>query len=243
MRFPYTKLVCVLFLVNALVCSVPGILADSGPQIAHETFDAVENRVSARNDSVGAALSESRNKRSDITGRLKPQEGKRLGGDFGIRSQGSVSGQWMTTVLGLGIVLGLILCFAYAFRKHLPVATRILPSDVVEILGRRFIDQRNCVQLIRCGRRILIVAHSPTHGLQTLGEVTDPVEVDSLAGRCRQVAGSSTTNRFEQIVAGQVHAGANREMVDGGDGLEMPALESSSKWFDRQSAQGRRANA
>ena len=95
----------------------------------------------------------------ELTGKLKPQVRSKTSSQ-GTRSSAARSpmGQWMTTCLGLAMVLGLICSCAFAFRKHLPQATKILPPDVVEVLGRRFIDQRNCVQLIRCGNRILIVS-------------------------------------------------------------------------------------
>jgi len=158
----------------------------------------------------------------ELTGKLKPST-RRISpsGSGGNRSSTSTaSGQWMTTLLGLSIVIGLILSFAYAFRKHIPLATKILPPDIVEVLGRRFIDQRNCVQLIRCGNRILIVAHSPTHGLQTLGEITDPVEVDALAGRCKQTETASTTSRFEELVAGQFRSKRDRTTPNTESNLE-----------------------
>jgi flagellar biogenesis protein FliO len=164
----------------------------------------------------------------ELTGKLKPPSRRKSISTSSSRSSSTTdTGQWMTTILGLTIVLGLILSVAYAFRKHIPLATKILPPDVIEVLGRRFIDQRNCVQLIRCGNRILIVAHSPTHGLQTLGEITDPVEIDSLAGRCKQSDTASTTSRFEELVAGQFRTKRDKTVTDSGPSLEAEHLPES----------------
>jgi flagellar biogenesis protein FliO len=55
----------------------------------------------------------------------------------------------------------------------------------VDVLGRRNVDSRHAVTLLRCGSRILVIGFSP-QGMQVLTEMTDPVEVDFLTGLCRQ---------------------------------------------------------
>lgn len=191
-----------------------------GNQIEHALGRSESlNTAKGRTEAISTA---ERVEKNDLTGRLKPPVRRKSSPDTATRTAvQSPLGQWMTTLLGLSIVLGLILSFAYAFRKHIPLATKVLPPDIVEVLGRRFIDQRNCVQLIRCGNRILIVAHSPTHGLQTLSEITDAIEVDTLAGRCKQSDTSSMTSRFEELIAGQFRS--SREPSAGGE------IENSGK--------------
>ena len=102
------------------------------------------------------------------------------------------------TVLGLAFVLCLILIVAAWAKRHLPEANRALPSEAVQVLGQRPIGQRQIVQLIRCGSRILILGSTP-NGLTTLSEVTDPVEVDYLAGLCRQDQPNSVTSAFSRL--------------------------------------------
>jgi hypothetical protein len=58
------------------------------------------------------------------------------------------------------------------------------------VLGRRSLDNRHAVTLVRCGSRVLVLGFSP-QGMHTLAEVTDPVEVDFLSGLCRP-SGEST---------------------------------------------------
>jgi len=172
-----------------------------------------------------------------ITGKLKPPTRQRSNpSSAGSVKKVSPAGQWITTSLGLAIVIGLILSCAYVFRKHIPLATKILPPDIVEVLGRRFIDQRNCVQLIRCGNRILIVAHSPTHGLQTLAEITDPIEVDSLAGRCRQSESLSTSRRFEELVSQQFRSGEDSSPLADDLSEVLPGQPASRTWRNRPSS-------
>lgn len=91
---------------------------------------------------------------------------------------------WGTTIWPLVIVIALIGFGARWLKSHSPSAARGLPSDAFDVLGRKAIDQRTSVVLARCGSRILVLSLSP-QGLQTLAEITDPVEIDCLAGLCR----------------------------------------------------------
>jgi len=95
------------------------------------------------------------------------------------------TGSLWRTIGALLVVLTLFLAGAKLWRKQIPVANIGLPTEAIEILGRKSIEPRLFVYLIRCGSRILVVGSS-ADGLQTLAEVTDPVEVDYLAGVCRR---------------------------------------------------------
>jgi hypothetical protein len=52
--------------------------------------------------------------------------------------------------------------------------------------------------LLRIGNKMLLVAIS-AGGAETLTEITDPLEVDRLAGLCQQQSPHSSTNAFKQI--------------------------------------------
>lgn len=91
---------------------------------------------------------------------------------------------WSATVLPLLFVVGLIVVGARYLKSRSPNAARGLPSEAFEVLGRKAIDARTSVLLARSGNRLLLLSLSP-HGLQTLAEISDPVEVDCLAGLCR----------------------------------------------------------
>ena len=98
----------------------------------------------------------------------------------------------ITAVGALAVVVGLILILARIFRRHAPLFSQALPTEALEILGRRFVDQRQSIVLLRIGSRILVVGSSAA-GLQGIGEVSDPVEVDLIAGICR---GSRNGQKF-----------------------------------------------
>lgn len=109
------------------------------------------------------------------------------------RAQGNAATSWSATVWPLLLVIGLIVVGARWLKSRSPATARGLPSEVFEVLGRKAIDPRTSVLLARCGSRLLVLSQSP-HGLQLLAEITDPVEVDCLAGLCR------TTQRDQTLV-------------------------------------------
>ena len=55
------------------------------------------------------------------------------------------------------------------------------------------------MHLLRCGNKLLLVSVTPV-GAETLTEVTDPIEVDRLAGLCRQAHPQSATATFRQVL-------------------------------------------
>ncbi len=99
---------------------------------------------------------------------------------------------------GLATVLGLFLLLAWVLRRAAPKAATLLPGEVVEVLGRAPLAGRQQMHLLRCGNKLLLVSVTPA-GAETLTEVTDPVEVDRLAGLCRQAHPQSATAAFRQV--------------------------------------------
>ena len=79
-----------------------------------------------------------------------------------------------------------------------PKGTTLLPGEVVEVLGRAPLAGRQQMHLLRCGNKLLLVSVTPA-GAETLTEVTEPAEVDRLAGLCRQAHPQSATTAFRQI--------------------------------------------
>ena len=100
---------------------------------------------------------------------------------------------WSATVWPLLFVVGFIVVGARWLKSRSPNTARGLPSEAFDVLGRKALDTRNSVLLVRSGSRLLLLSLSP-HGLQTLAEITDPVEVDCLAGLCH------ATHRDQSLV-------------------------------------------
>ncbi len=123
-----------------------------------------------------------------------------LGGhaEKGILGQTSPLGAMFTVGGSLSIVVGLFLVIAWAMRKTAPRGSLLLPKEVFEILGRAPLGARQQVQLLRCGSKLLLVSITP-QGTETLTEVTDPLEVDRIAGICQQGNPKSSTAAFRQV--------------------------------------------
>jgi len=123
-----------------------------------------------------------------------------LGGHADKAAPGTTSPLTAMFTLGgsLSIVLGLFLVIAWAMRKAAPRGALVLPKEVFEILGRAPLGARQQVQLLRCGSKLLLVSITP-QGAETLTEVTDPLEVDRIAGICQQRNPKSSTTAFRQV--------------------------------------------
>lgn len=102
------------------------------------------------------------------------------------RTKSTGSGLW-TSFASLAVLILLMLGGARLWKRHGPRMGSVIPGEAVEVLGRRPVDARHSIVLVRLGSRILVLS-AGAGGLQTLTELSDPVEVDFLAGQCRQQA-------------------------------------------------------
>jgi flagellar protein FliO/FliZ len=116
----------------------------------------------------------------------------------------------LTTVAGsLALVLGIFFLVVWLLRHTAPNGPGTLPAEVFEVLGRAPLANRQHVHLLRCGNRLLLVSVGSVgtgSGAKTLAEVTDPEEVERLAGLCRPVRpgrpAASLRQMFRQVEDG-----------------------------------------
>jgi len=128
----------------------------------------------------------------------------------------------LVTVFGsLGAVLAAFFVLAWLMKRGMPKNMGMLPKEVVDVLGRAPLSQRQYVHLMRCGNRLLLVSVSPA-GAETLTEITDPIEVDRLSGICAQQQGDSVTASFRQVL----HQFGRSKSTDADEASE-PATEKS----------------
>ncbi|MEM9411335.1 MAG: flagellar biosynthetic protein FliO [Planctomycetota bacterium] len=108
-------------------------------------------------------------------------------------------------ISSLAIVLGGYFGFVWLVRSMNPNATQGLPQEVVEVLGQSTFGPRKMLQLVRLGSKLLLLMHH-NDGIQTIGEITDPHEVEYLVSLCGgkkvnqsaiaiRKASTSTTNK------------------------------------------------
>lgn len=119
-----------------------------------------------------------------------------------------------TAAGSLAIVLALFFVTAWVLRRGAPQATLSLPRDVVEVLGRAPLPGKQQVHLLRCGQKLLLV-WAGAGGVETLTEITDPAEVDRLAGICRAAHPHSATAAFRHVFQ-QLAREPGAELLAGG---------------------------
>ncbi|MBS0208095.1 MAG: flagellar biosynthetic protein FliO [Planctomycetes bacterium] len=105
----------------------------------------------------------------------------------------------LTTVgASMAIVLGLFFISAWVLRRSMPAGAPALPREVVEVLGRTPLSGRQHAHLLRLGNKLVLVSLS-VGGAETIAEVTDPVEVDRLAGLCKSTQSNSSSDAFRRV--------------------------------------------
>jgi flagellar biogenesis protein FliO len=137
---------------------------------------------------------------------ISPSHHLRLG-EPGNRPGGPAS--LLTIGSSLAVVLGLFLLVAWGIKRTVPGRSGLLPTEVVEVLGRASLGARQQVHLVRCGSKLLLVSATPG-GMETLTEITEPDEVQRLAALCRQTLPGSTTAAFRHVFQ-QLATGADHE--------------------------------
>ena len=109
----------------------------------------------------------------------------------------------LATVVALSALVLVVLFVGRAWKKNGGFGSPTAPIEAIELLGKRYVDPRQTIHLVRLGTRILVIGSTPG-GLQPLAEVTDPVEVDYLAGLCRANHADGTVSRtFRSLLAGR----------------------------------------
>jgi len=121
-------------------------------------------------------------------------------GDADVRLPTHTPGGAVTTVItSLAVVLGLFLLSSLILRKANSRHSATLPGEVVQTLGRAPLSGRQEMHLVRVGNKLLLLSVTAT-GAETLTEITEPSEIDRLAGICRQSHPDSITASFREIL-------------------------------------------
>lgn len=112
---------------------------------------------------------------------------------------GNASTGWTTVAGALAVVVVLILAVARVFQQRGVSGPGGLPREAVHVLGRKLIDYRHTIHLVRCGSRLLVLGSSQT-GLTTLAEITDPSEVEELEHLCTASEPVALTDSFGELI-------------------------------------------
>jgi flagellar biogenesis protein FliO len=105
-----------------------------------------------------------------------------------------------TVITSLAVVLGLLVALVWISKRTGPKKDATLPGEILETLGRAPLAGRQEMQLVRVGNKLLLLSVTATSA-ETLTEITDPVEIDRLAGICQQNRPDSITASFREILS------------------------------------------
>jgi flagellar biogenesis protein FliO len=108
-------------------------------------------------------------------------------------------GALTSTATALGIVVGLLLATSWLLKRGQPRAPGQLPPEAFCVLGRAMLPDRTPVQLLRLGSKLVLVANHQDQ-VRPLAEITDPLEVERLAGICQQSRQVGPAAEFQQVL-------------------------------------------
>jgi len=114
------------------------------------------------------------------------------------------SGSSLQMLLSIGsslmMVIGLFLGSVWLYRKSIGSSKASgLPKNVVQILGRTPVATRQQLILLRFGPKLVLL--SMVQGeTRAISEISDPMEVDRLAGLCEGNQPGSVSSSFREIL-------------------------------------------
>lgn len=104
-----------------------------------------------------------------------------------------------TAGAGLALVVGLFLLCVSLVRKGKPNPSTLLPPEAISVLGRIPLAARHFAYLIHVGTKLVLVAVTPD-SVQTITEVTEPIEVERLMALCMKSSSRSTSAEFQRML-------------------------------------------
>jgi len=99
----------------------------------------------------------------------------------------------------LFVVVGLFLIFAWVGKKNIKPGSGRLSKEIIQVLGKSQLAGKQQLELVRVGKKLLLLCVTP-HSVETLTEITDPVEVERLLGIVREDSPGSTSETFQQVL-------------------------------------------
>lgn len=142
-------------------------------------------------------------------------------------------GLW-TTILALGAIVGALALAGRWLKPYLGVPQG-LPMEALELLGRRMIEPKISIHLVRCGGKVLVLGVSPD-GVRTLSEIADPGEVERLTETCLSPVDSRQTATKPRTVSARgvpalalVLAGTFHSIAQAQDRFEPPRGAGNSQ--------------
>lgn len=129
----------------------------------------------------------------------------------------------------LALVLGGYFAVVWITRKLSPASNSRLPADVVDVLGRTPFGQKQSLQLVRLGNKLLLLLEGPD-GTHPIGEITDPQEVHQLTTQCKSGKafnfGRPARNRSRSTSTSPLDRGNSSNVVNSATAIPLMTNES-----------------
>ena len=171
-----------------------GHLGETQPGAVHADKLSTKGEASVSSQNTPTRLPPAGSGHPSTGARLPPK------GESNSEGHGNGTLQMLVTMGGsLLLVLGVFFLFAWMMRRTSRRTGGLLPEGVVEVLGHQPLAGRQQVHLVRIGNRILLISVMQD-SVETLTEITDPTEVDRIAGICRQTGSGSSTGAFQAVM-------------------------------------------
>ena len=97
------------------------------------------------------------------------------------------------------VVIGLFLIFAWVGKKNMKPGTGKLSKEIIQVLGKSQLSGKQQLELVRVGQKLLLLCVTAT-SVETLTEITDPMEVERLLTIVRQDSPGSMTSTFQEVL-------------------------------------------
>lgn len=123
----------------------------------------------------------------------------------------------LTMFSSLLVVIALFFGLMFMLKKANGGNMQELPREVFQVMGTSRVAGRHSLFLLRLGHKLVLV-HAGSGEVQTITEVTDPVEVDRLCGSCEENQSNSLTQSFKQVLK-NVTEGTNGKSKSFADNL------------------------
>ncbi len=172
---------------------------DMSRPIDSHVAPATYEQTDERSLTAGAEISRPATSKSIPLGREESPRLLERPADARTGNGSSTSSALWSVAASLGLVLGLFLLAAWMLRRGLPRRLRPLSAEVVEVLGRAPLAAKQQMHLLRFGHKLVLVAVSPA-GVESIAEITEPTEVERLAGLCHSAAPTSSSASFRGVL-------------------------------------------
>ncbi len=106
---------------------------------------------------------------------------------------------------GLAVVIGGYLGLVWLLKMINPAGSGAIPREALEVVGNAPLNSKQNLQLIRLGSKLMLMIHGPD-GVQPVGEVSDPAEVEHLLSLCGGGRGQRVSPDISAAIENRPHS-------------------------------------